>query len=66
VLQVEGPTPPNKDTWGNTRVGLSASTKISRRKEFGLTWNAALETGGLLFGDDVTITPDFQFVKDED
>jgi polyisoprenoid-binding protein YceI len=62
TLQVEGPTPPNKDPWGNTRVGLSATTKISR-KEFGLTWNAALETGGLLVGDEVTITLDVQFVK---
>ena len=42
---VEGPTPPAKDPWGNTRIGLSATTKINR-KDFGLTWNAALETGG--------------------
>jgi polyisoprenoid-binding protein YceI len=62
VFQVEGPTPPNKDPWGNTRLGLSATTKISR-KDFGLIWNAALETGGLLVGDDVTISLDVQFVK---
>ncbi len=42
VFTVEGPTPPAKDPWGNTRVGLSATTKINRR-DFGLTWNAALE-----------------------
>jgi polyisoprenoid-binding protein YceI len=59
---VEGPTPPAKDPWGNTRIGVSASTKINR-KDFGLTWNAALETGGILVGDDVTITLDGQFVK---
>jgi polyisoprenoid-binding protein YceI len=59
---VEGPTPPAKDPWGNTRIGLSASTKINR-KDFGLTWNAALETGGILVGDDITITLDAQFVK---
>jgi polyisoprenoid-binding protein YceI len=59
---VEGPTPPAKDPWGNTRIGISASTKISR-KDFGLTWNAALETGGILVGDEVTITLDAQFVK---
>jgi len=59
---VEGPTPPNKDPWGNTRVGLSATTRINR-KDFGLTWNAALETGGILVGEDVTITLDVQFVK---
>ena len=59
---VEGPTPPAKDPWGNTRLGLSATTKINR-KDFGLTWNAALETGGILVGDEVTITLDVQFVK---
>ena len=61
-FQVEGPTPPAKDPWGNTRVAISASTKINR-KDFGLTWNAALETGGILVGDDVTITLDVEFVK---
>jgi polyisoprenoid-binding protein YceI len=59
---VEGPTPPNKDPWGNTRVGVSATTKINR-KDFGLTWNTALETGGILVGDDVTITLETEFVK---
>jgi polyisoprenoid-binding protein YceI len=62
IFAVEGPTPPAKDPWGNTRIGLSASTKINR-KDFGLTWNAALETGGILVGDDITITLDAQFVK---
>ena len=61
-FQVEGPTPPTKDPWGNTRVAISASTRINR-KDFGLTWNAALETGGILVGDDVTITLDVEFVK---
>ena len=59
---VEGPTPPTKDPWGNTRVAISATTKINR-KDFGLTWNAALETGGILVGEEVTITLDTQFVK---
>ena len=62
VFQVEGPTVPGKDPWGNTRIGLSATTKINR-KDFGLTWNAALEAGGILVGEDVTITLDAQFVK---
>jgi polyisoprenoid-binding protein YceI len=62
VFNVEGPTAPVKDPWGNTRIGLSAVTRINR-KDFGLTWNAALETGGILVGDDVTITLDVQFVK---
>jgi len=59
---VEGPSEPTKDPWGNTRIGLSAATKINR-KDFGLTWNAALETGGILVGEEVTITLDVQFVK---
>jgi polyisoprenoid-binding protein YceI len=62
LFSVEGPTSPAKDPWGNTRVGLSATTKINR-KDFGLTWNAALEAGGILVGDEVTITLDVEFVK---
>jgi polyisoprenoid-binding protein YceI len=62
IFSVEGPTAPAKDPWGNTRVAVSASTKINR-KDFGLTWNAALETGGILVGDEVTITLDVEFVK---
>lgn len=61
-FEVEGPSEPMKDPWGNTRVGLSATTRINR-KDFGLTWNAALETGGILVGDEVTITLDVQFIK---
>jgi polyisoprenoid-binding protein YceI len=62
VFTVEGPTPPAKDPWGSTRVGVSATTKINR-KDFGLTWNSALESGGILVGDEVTITLDVQFTK---
>jgi len=62
TFTVEGPTAPAKDPWGNTRVAVSATTKINR-KDFGLTWNAALETGGILVGDEVTITLDVQFIK---
>lgn len=62
TFNVEGPTPAAKDPWGNTRVALSATTKINR-KDFGLTWNTALETGGILVGEEVTITLDVQFVK---
>jgi polyisoprenoid-binding protein YceI len=61
-FDVEGPTPPAKDPWGNTRIGVSATTKINR-KDYGLTWNTALETGGILVGEEVTITLDLQFVK---
>ncbi|MBG6183940.1 polyisoprenoid-binding protein YceI [Arthrobacter sp. CAN_A214] len=49
------------DPFGATRAGISGSTTISR-KEFGLTWNAALEAGGVLVGDKVTITVDAAFV----
>ena len=59
---VEGPTPPGKDPWGNTRIGWTATTRINR-KDFGLTWNAALETGGILVGDEVTITFDVEAIK---
>jgi polyisoprenoid-binding protein YceI len=62
TFAVEGPSAPAKDPWGNTRIGLSATTKINR-KDFGLVWNSSLETGGVLLGDEITITLDVQFVK---
>lgn len=49
------------DPFGATRAGFSASTQISR-KDFGITWNAALEAGGVLVGDKVTIAIDSAFV----
>jgi polyisoprenoid-binding protein YceI len=51
-----------KDPWGNTKIGVAVETKINR-KDFGLTWNAALETGGVLVGEDVKIHSELQFVK---
>jgi len=62
TLEVEGPTDELKDPYGNLKIGLSATTKI-KRKDFGLTWNAALEAGGVLIGDEVAITLDLQFAK---
>ena len=62
VLDVEGPTPESKDPWGNLRIGASATTKINR-KDFGLTWNSTLETGGLLVGDEVKITLDVEAIR---
>ena len=62
TFAVEGPSAPGKDPWGNTRIGLSATAKINR-KDFGLGWNAALETGGFLVGEDVSLTLDVQFIK---
>jgi polyisoprenoid-binding protein YceI len=48
-----------KDPWGNEKVGFSAQGTISRNN-YGLTWNAALETGGFLVGDDVKISLEIQ------
>lgn len=62
TFDVEGPSEAAQDPWGNTRIGLSAETKINR-KDFGLAWNSPLETGGVLVGEHVTITLDVQFVK---
>jgi polyisoprenoid-binding protein YceI len=58
-VQFEGQT---KDPWGGERVGFSATGKIDRR-EFGLTWNVLLETGGLTVGNDVKISIEAQAVK---
>jgi polyisoprenoid-binding protein YceI len=62
VFDVEGPTEAGKDPWGNTRIGLSAATKINR-KDFGLKWNTTLETGGVLVGETIAITLDLEFIK---
>jgi polyisoprenoid-binding protein YceI len=62
TLSVTDVSEPAKDPWGNLRIGLSGSTKVDRR-EFGLVWNAALELGGMLVGEEVTITVDVQFIK---
>lgn len=62
TLDIETPSEEMKDPWGNIKMAASGSTKI-KRKDFGLTWNAALEAGGFLVGDDVTINLDIQFVK---
>jgi polyisoprenoid-binding protein YceI len=51
-----------KDPWGGERAGFSATTKINR-KDYGLTWNQALETGGVLVGDEVKIHLELQLVK---
>ncbi|MBI5610283.1 MAG: YceI family protein [Deltaproteobacteria bacterium] len=51
-----------KDPWGNTRIAFEAKTRISR-KEFGLSWNALLETGGAVVGDDVDIEIEAELVR---
>lgn len=61
VLAVDGPSPEQKDPWGNQRFGAEASTKI-KRSEFGITWNNLLEAGGVAVGDEVTINLDVSLV----
>lgn len=51
-----------KDPWGNTKVGISLTGKINR-KDFGLTWNAALETGGVLVGEEIKLFSEIQLIK---
>jgi polyisoprenoid-binding protein YceI len=58
-VEVEGQA---VDPFGNTRVGFTGETQILR-KDFGLTWNAALETGGVLVGDKVKVTLDISAIK---
>jgi len=62
VLDVEGPTAPMKDPWGNTRNAATATTKINRQ-DFGVKWNATLDNGGVVVGDDVSIIIDVELVK---
>lgn len=63
TLDIEGPSVEVKDPWGKQRVGATATTKLNR-KDFGLTWNAALETGGVMVGDEVKVTIDIEAVRD--
>lgn len=62
VLNVTGPTPEIKDPWGYTRRGAEAVAKISR-KDFGLTYNPVLETGGVVIGNDIEISLEAELVK---
>lgn len=62
VLDVEGLTHQAKDPRGNTVMGATATTKINR-KDYGLTWNKALETGGVLVGDEISITLEVELKK---
>jgi polyisoprenoid-binding protein YceI len=62
VLDVEEVTEEMKDGWGGTRVGATAKGKL-KRSEFGLVWNAPLETGGFVISDEVKIEFDIQLKK---
>ncbi len=65
VLDVEGFTTESKDPWGNIKRGGTATTKLNR-KDFGLTWNKVLETGGVAVGEEVSITIDLQLTKKQE
>jgi polyisoprenoid-binding protein YceI len=62
VLDAEGPAPEGKDPFGNIRLGASATTKI-KRSDFGLPWNAALEAGGVLIGDELKIELEISAIR---
>jgi polyisoprenoid-binding protein YceI len=62
VLAVDGPSAELKDQRGGARIGASATTKINR-KDFGLTWNRAIEAGGVVVGEEVTITIDLEATR---
>ena len=62
TLEVEELSQPNKDPWGNTRMGASAHGKINR-KDWGLGWNQALETGGVLVGEQVKLSLEISMVS---
>jgi polyisoprenoid-binding protein YceI len=62
VLDVDGPTAPIRDPKGNQRAAISATTKINRQ-DFGVKFNAKMDNGGLVVGDEVSITIDAEMVK---
>jgi polyisoprenoid-binding protein YceI len=62
VLDVDGPSPEVKDPWGNQRVGASISTKINRH-DWGLNYSKTMETGGVVVGDEITISIDLEAVR---
>jgi polyisoprenoid-binding protein YceI len=62
TLEVEGPSPEVKDPWGNVKTGASATTKISR-KDFGMEFNMALEMGGVMVGDEISITLELELLR---
>ncbi|MCC6624552.1 MAG: YceI family protein [Deltaproteobacteria bacterium] len=59
AVELEGKT---RDPWGNERAGFSAKTSVSR-KDFGLTWNQLLETGGVVVGDKINIEIEVEAVR---
>jgi polyisoprenoid-binding protein YceI len=64
VLDVEGPSAAIKDPYGKTRMALSATTTVNRM-DYGVKWNANLDGGGVVVGDDVNINIDLEITKKE-
>jgi polyisoprenoid-binding protein YceI len=62
TLDVEEVSEEAKDPWGSTRIGATAKGKL-KRSDFGLVWNAVLETGGVMISDEVKLEFDLQLVK---
>src|SRR6202163_3927063 len=62
VLDVDGPTAPVKDPWGNQRAAVNATTKINRQ-DYGVKWNATMDNGGVVVGDEVSINIDAEMVQ---
>jgi polyisoprenoid-binding protein YceI len=62
TFDLDGPSAAIKDPWGNLRRGASATTKINR-KDFGISFNAVMDNGGLVVGNDITITIDLELTK---
>ncbi len=62
ALVVEEVSGESKDPWGNIKMGATVKGKI-KRSDFGLTWNAPLETGGVVVSDDVKLEFDLEFLK---
>jgi polyisoprenoid-binding protein YceI len=62
TFEVDGPTAPVKDPWGNLRAGVSATAKINRQS-FDVKWNAAMDGGGVVVGDEVAITLDLELIR---
>jgi polyisoprenoid-binding protein YceI len=62
TVDLEGPTSEVKDPWGGFRRGATGTARIDRR-DFGITWNTPLDSGGMLVGNDVTIYVEVEWVK---
>lgn len=62
VLDVDGPTPPIRDPQGREKVGINATTKISR-KEFGILYNPVMESGGVTVSDEVSIVLEIELFR---